>query len=435
MSIAGTAARPEALLSRRRLVIFGRGLLWAVILTAGTKPSEVLGPGEQAIGVSASGDVEIRALILMACMAASAIAILTDKVRRSGFLFVPFLCWAFTVAVIQQSEFASAKQLGSYASWILFYVAATALLDEPGDYKKLAIALVASVVISALGGELQHLLGYGPQLGSRWPEGLNLEFMRTHTGGGGILLDAFTPYCAAVLLLSLPGSWKRQALAWLLVLWGTANILRGGLLALAVALVWLICRASRVSRRQMLVSLSVAALAGGLLFGGTIADKISDPDEGVNTSGRLDVWPMLTDWIMEEPLIGHGPDADMSMLAASAGGRDIVASHNELLSTGVNFGLIGVALLWTPLLLLLFYSVSQSLRASPERQATLAGATAFLIMVTILSLTDNTLRTPGVMILALSPVAVTTGLRKRTFTSAVLPKMYFTPQRTRREAF
>ena len=418
----------------RLLIFVARLTLWLVIVTASLKAAEIFGPGEQFWGTPPASDVAVRALILLACMFATGVAIITDRVTLASLSFVPFLLWAFAVAVVRQSDLASAKQLGSYASWIFFYIAAVALLDRPGDYRKLVSALIVAVVLSTLGGALQHYLGYGPALGSRWPEAEDAEFMRTHTGSGGILLDAFTPYCAAMLLLSLPGSLKRQALAWLLVLWGTANILRGGLLAFAIALGWYLVQASRTSRRQILASLSVAFVIGVLLFGGTIASKIGETDEGVNTSGRLDAWPILTQWITEEPFLGHGPDADMELLAESAAGRDLRASHNELLSTGVNFGVIGILLLWTPLIALLVRAIGQSLRASQSVQASVSAATGVLIMITVLSLTDNTLRTPGVMILALAPAAITGAGRKESAAPHWLRQLLSAAPRAEREA-
>jgi hypothetical protein len=50
--------------------------------------------------------------------------------------------------------------------------------------------------------------------------------------------------------------------------------------------------------------------------------------------------------------------------------------------------------------------MAQSVNANSEVREQLGGSTAILLMVAILSLTDNTLRTPGVMIIALGPVAV-----------------------------
>ena len=381
-------------------------MLWFVVLTASVKLAEIFGPGEQFMEPTPTIDLLFRAMILVLCLLAAAIAVVTGKLRSASLSFLPFLFWAFAVTVIRQSDLTAVKQLGSYASWILFYIGATSLLEEEGDFRRLAVVLVASVVLSALGGEVQHYLGYGPAIGTRWPDDLAMEYMRTHTGSGGILIDAFAPYCAAILLLSTPGSLKRQALAWVLMLWGTANILRGGLLAFCVALGWYTVMAPRADRRRILVSLSVAAVLGGVLFGGTIAGKISDSDEGINTSGRLDVWPMLSGWIAEDPFIGHGPDADLTLLAASAAGRDLRAAHNELLSTGVNYGLFGILLVWVPLLSLLARGIRQSLYMARSSRQACCGATAVLIMITVLSLTDNTLRTPGVMILALAPAAV-----------------------------
>ena len=87
-------------------------------------------------------------------------------------------------------------------------------------------------------------------------------------------------------------------------------------------------------------------------------------------------------------------------------GADLRAAHNELLSTAVNFGVVGTILLWCPLLLLLFVTLRLAYHHRRENPEPLWGAGAVLLMLVILSFTDNTLRTPGIMILALSPVPV-----------------------------
>ena len=409
-----------------RLTRVGRLVLWAVVLTASIKPAEIFGPGEQSWVETPTSDLLFRCAILIGCAFASAVAVITGKVKSSSLIFVPFLFWTFYVAVARQSDLASAKQIGSYASWILFYVAACALLSKEHDYRLLSLLVIISVMVSAIGGELQHLIGFGPALGSMWPQDGGQEFKRTHTGGGGILLDTFTPYCAAFLLLSTAGlSWKRHGIAWMLVIWGTANILRGGLVAFGIALGWLVWRSARPTRRYMVSFMLAALLLGAALFGGTLAEKISGDDGEINTSGRLDEWPELLQWIQEEPLIGHGPDADMELLAKSPTGRDLRASHNELLSTGINYGLIGVLLLWMPLIILLGRSIRLSTRSKEGRREQLYGASAVLMMATLLGFTDNTLRLPGFMILSLAPVAVLNAGKEVFLVSSIPKRMVF----------
>jgi hypothetical protein len=393
------------------VVRLGRLALWLIVATASAKPIEIFGPGEQYYAPPPAADFVFRCLVLVGCLFAAGVALLSGRVRRESILFLGFLAWAILVGVALQSDFSSLKQLGSYASWILFYIAASALLDQPGDFRTLAFVTVLSVFVSAAGGEMQHLLGYGPALGTKWPDLDSLEFMRTHTGSGGILLDTFTPDCAALLLLSLPeASLSTQCGAWVLVLWGTANILRGGLLAFACGLCWFLWAASAKTRRRILPVMVGSIVVGTLLFSATVMAKMNGSQtDGVNTSGRLDEWPQLIEWIQEEPILGHGPDADMQLLDESTAGRDLRASHNELLSTGVNYGVIGIFLLWAPLSWLLIRAMMQAGDADGETKEQFAAASSILLMIVILSFTDNTLRSPGIMIVALGPIAVSRG--------------------------
>jgi O-antigen ligase len=173
----------------------------------------------------------------------------------------------------------------------------------------------------------------------------------------------------------------------------------------SAAIIWLMIIAPKAVRRNLFIGAAGAALLVALVFGGKIVQKSVTDDDEINTSGRIETWPLLIGWIQQKPLWGHGPNADMDLLANS-GGSDLRASHNELLSTTVNYGVIGAALLWLPLLLLLIVSLRLSYKYRNSRPEPLLAASGMLLMLIILSFTDNTLRLPGIMILALAPPAV-----------------------------
>lgn len=391
-----------------------RTLLWGVIATASIKPSEVLGAGEQVMSDynATNGPIDLlfRCAILAICLSTAFLAMVTGRIRRFTLLFIPFAVWTILVALGQQADFFSVKQLASYATWILFFISATALLDEPGDFEMLRNILALSVVTSAIGGTIQALLGYAPMVGFTWE---NLGYTRVHTGGGGILLDAFTPYCAAMLFLVASASRPRlQLVGVLFAVWASANILRGGLLGFSIAMLWILIVTPRSFRMRLLKGAGVAFLLVCIGFGGKIVqksitadDETNTSDERFNTSGRFEHWPQLIEWIEQEPIWGHGPNADM-LLLQNSDGSDLRAAHNELLSTAVNFGIVGTLLLWLPLLGLLLASLYLTYRHRRELPQPLLAAGGVLLMVAVLSLTDNTLRVPGVMILALAPVTV-----------------------------
>lgn len=381
-----------------------RFILWAIIVTAGVKPSEVLGMGEQVVTDASSPiDLAFRCAVLAGCIFATFIAVVAGRIRMVTLCFVPFLMWGVLVSVGQQSSFSSCKQLGSYASWILLLIAGCALFDRPEDFSKLRIVGVLSVVSSALGGVIEALLGHAPMIGLPWE---NMGFTRIHTGGGGIMLDACTPYIAALLLLA--SSAKRPLLlvsGILLALWGSGNILRGGMIGFSLAMVWLMIVAPSETRRRLMIGAAGIAILVALVFGGRFVQKSVTDDDEVNTSGRIENWPQLIAWIHQSPIWGHGPNADMELLANSEG-SDLRVAHNELLSTTVNYGIVGTALLWGPLLLLLFISLRLTFKYRLARPEPLLAASGVLLMLVSLSFTDNTLRTPGIMILAMAPLTV-----------------------------
>lgn len=409
--VQGPQSLPRRLVERDALMLQGAGwlriarvILWAIIVTASVKPNEILGMGEQVVTEASSPlDLAFRCAVLAGCVFTTFIALVAGKIRLVTLCFVPFLIWGFLVAIGQQSSFSSSKQLGSYATWILFFISACALFDKPEDFSNLRIVALLSAAMSAIGGMMEFALGHAPMIGMAWE---NMGFTRIHTGGGGILLDACTPYLAAMLLLV--SSSKRPLFlvgGILLALWGSGNILRGGMVGFSAAMIWLMIVAPRAVRRTLMMGAVGAALLVALVFGGKIVQKSVTDDDEINTSGRIENWPLLIGWIEQEPIWGHGPNADMDLLANS-GGSDLRASHNELLSTAVNYGMVGAALLWLPLILLLVLSLRLTYKYRKLQPEPLLGASGMLLMLVILSFTDNTLRLPGIMILALAPPAV-----------------------------
>lgn len=410
--LISTAQQPAHLQGEREAIMLGgsgwltaaRTVLWMVIATASIRPNEILGFGEQNVAdVSSPIDLAFRCAVFGGCVFATFIALMARRVRLATLWFVPFCIWGVLVAIGQQSSFSSSKQLGSYATWILFFIAATALFDQPDDYSNLRFVTTLSVVTAAIGGIVQHVLGHAPMIGMSWE---NIGFTRIHTGGGGILLDAGAPFVAALLLLA--SSSRRPVFlvgGILMALWGSGNILRGGMIGVSIALVWLMTATPRVVRRRLFAGAFGVAVLVSLVFGSKFMQKSVSEDDELNTSGRIEHWPELIGWIQAEPIWGHGPNADMELLAHSEG-SDLRASHNELLSTAVNYGIVGTVLLWCPLLLLLVCILWLAYHYRDVAPEPLWGAGAVLILLVTLSFTDNTLRTPGIMILALSPVPV-----------------------------
>lgn len=381
-----------------------RAVLWTVIATASIKPIELLGLGERIkVEVSSPLDLAFRCAVFAGCVYATFIALMARRIRLVTLWFMPFLVWGVLVAVWQESSVSSSKQLGSYATWILFLVAATALFDRPDDDARLRIATTLSVVTTAIGGIIQFVLGNAPMIGRTW---VNLGSPRLHTGAGGILLDACTPYVAALLLLSASARRRLFLVGGILIaLWGSGNILRGGMTGFSIALIWLLTATPKTVRRRIFMGMCGVAVLVSLVFGARFVQKSISPDDELNTSGRIENWPMLLGWISEEPVLGHGPNADMELLARSSG-SDLRVSHNELLSTTVNYGIVGTILLWCPMLLLLVCVLRLAYHHRQESAEPIWGAGAVLIMLVVLSFTDNTLRTPGFMILTLCPVPV-----------------------------
>ena len=90
----------------------------------------------------------------------------------------------------------------------------------------------------------------------------------------------------------------------LIALWGSGNILRGGMIGFLIGILWLMTVVSKPVRRRLLIAVGGAVILVSLTFGGKLMQKSVSDDDELNTSGRIEHWPQLIGWIREEPYLG-----------------------------------------------------------------------------------------------------------------------------------
>jgi O-antigen ligase/tetratricopeptide (TPR) repeat protein len=104
------------------------------------------------------------------------------------------------------------------------------------------------------------------------------------------------------------------------------------------------------TRRQLLLWAGIGSLVllGGLTLLPALSRQIQKGAHGT-LSDRLDIWQYAIQKISEAPIVGHGPGSPLFLYAqrSDALGKDeVFHSHNLLLETGLNGGLVGLLLIF-----------------------------------------------------------------------------------------
>jgi O-antigen ligase len=237
--------------------------------------------------------------------------------------------------------------------------------------------------------------------------------------GGGFALLALTPASTFVIgrfrgMLENPNTLGLlTALLLPLVLYRALTMrTRWAIIICAMMIVSLILTASRASllaacvtstlmlaraRSRWLVLPIGAAIAISLGFAGLIPlpfnlDEYVRVKHLATGSGRLEVWPILLDYIRERPFFGYGFGTEDRLLAVVNRSTYFAEfrggyAHNSYIGLTLQLGLVGSATFFLPLALLLWNGLSDMLRARElERHHAF---TMTLLAALILSLTES----------------------------------------------
>ena len=198
-----------------------------------------------------------------------------------------------------------------------------------------------------------------------------------HTLAAGVpvknYIDQSQEFALCAFALAVPAlvairreNWKLAACCLALMLAFTANMLfvasaRTALIYMPVLLVLFAAR--HLSRRPMLALLAGAVVAGALIWTTSpylrqrIADigteyQAQDISGIASTAQRLTYWRKSMKFIAEAPLLGHGTGSIKAQFERDAAGQtglnaEVVNNpHNQTLAVAVQWGLVGVFLLY-----------------------------------------------------------------------------------------
>ncbi|MCX2952723.1 O-antigen ligase family protein [Lentzea sp. NEAU-D7] len=267
--------------------------------------------------------------------------------------------------------------------WVPFLVITVVLADVAArevPVRALLGATVAGAVVAAAGGLLSVA---GGSLRATGP----LEDPNDL---------AFFLVAALPLLVALPARGRSRIVLLLLgavlVAGAAATFSRGGGIALACALVWLIARRA-LPVRAVVVTAAVAG-AAALLFASTAQAELSRALQekshiaGTNADTRMLRWQAAARMLADNPVLGVGPGGFRQEYAAAGHNAEIdeqtPVAHNLFLEVAAELGVAGFALL-IAFIAVGFVASERALRRVADRREAVA-VQAALIAVLVASI-------------------------------------------------
>lgn len=270
--------------------------------------------------------------------------------------------------------------------WVPFLVITVVLADVAArevPVRALLAAAVAGAVVAAAGGLLSLATG---------------ELRAT-----GPVEDpndlAFFLVAALPLLVALPAGGRFRLVPLLLgavlVAGAAATFSRGGGLALACALVWLVARKA-IPVRAVLVTAAVTGLAALVLAQTAQAGLDRALQEkshiaGTNADTRMLRWQAAARMLADDPLLGVGPGGFRQEYVAASRNAEIdeqsPVAHNMFIEVAAELGVPGFAAL-TGLVALGFTASERAVRAN-RREAVAVQASLIAVLVASVFLSEQ----------------------------------------------
>jgi exopolysaccharide production protein ExoQ len=253
----------------------------------------------------------------------------------------------------------------------------------------------------------------GTRIPAAGPQLARFSWFYLHPIAVGTFVGSAAVFVAASILYSgeRRPRWALGLPGWLflaplvLVLFQTRA--RGPIIAFLFAGLLLLARKYLVGRRAHLTSDRL--LLGLLGFGAVMATYVvtgrgyyrvrnfflrgQTPEYVANFSGRDDLWDTSLAVFVERPLFGHGYVAVREALLSQSTWLTGHA-HNGFLESLLGVGLVGAALLWIPVLVLLCSSFLRMIRTEPSAAAEVAYITGAIIFLVLCSLLETSFAGP-----------------------------------------
>jgi O-antigen ligase len=310
--------------------------------------------------------------------------------------FAPFLAWLSVSVFVNGWSLAVSRSIASLLLPIVYLGACAQVLTGRRDMMQIRIACLISIVLSVCIGFTRRLLG----------ETLftvdSTTFWRSHFGQNNELtlysLLAVALSISIALAIVSSSWWKNCVVVSLLGM----SFVMGVRIAIAATLICALATAVTMGVRSIArvgVLLVIGAGIGWMLSGQSLLDKSFHGKEAtvstLETSGRSTAWPLYWRFAMEEPVIGHGPSADIAF-ARREGLTAFPVSHNEYLGLIIYTGIPGM-LLYVGAFVALARRVGGSTRGRRTDKLLAAAAFGALVFLAVTAITDNPIRNQNTM--------------------------------------
>lgn len=268
--------------------------------------------------------------------------------------------------------------------WIPFLATAAILVDVVSREIRVQMILAASVAGAVLagGGALISVIVSGERRATGPLEDPNdLAYV----------LVAALPLVVALHRNGRRWSVARALLVGVLALGAAATFSRGGAMAAAVAVIWLLARRV-LPLRTLLVAAAGVLVAAVTVAAFAVSTLIAALGEkqyiaGSNIDSRLIRWQAAARMLAENPILGVGPGGFREEYASSSGLAEIAeltpVTHNMYLEVGAELGAVGL-LLFVAVIFTALVSSELALRAGADRR-TVVAVQASLIAIIVAS--------------------------------------------------
>ena len=383
------------LLSERR---WSRVLIYVLLITSFIKVTAIT--ADNPYGYTDPNEIGAVAIWKLSVLVVVCLAAFLARPARPFWsaitLFAPFLAWLSISLVVNGWSLAVSRSIASLVLPLVYLGTCAQVLTSGRDIMHIRSACLASIVLSVCTGFTRRLLGETIVTGD--PP----TFWGSHFGQ----YNELTLYALLAVALTISIVYATVSSSWwnycvVICLLGM-SFMMGVRIAIAATLICALTTAVSLGARSVArigLLLLIGASIGWMLSGQYLLDK-SFHGKGatvstIETSGRSAAWPRYWHFAMEEPLIGHGPNADVAF-ARREGLTTIGVSHNDYLGLIIYAGAPGM-LLYVGAFVALGRRLGKSPRGRRTDQLFSAAGIGVVAFLAVAAITDNPIRNQDTM--------------------------------------
>lgn len=321
-----------------------------------------------------------------------------DSSKKIFILILIYICWGVLVSVFSAEKLVSFRRLSKIITEILLAMAVINLSREDLKFsKRLINTLLFFASLQSVYGILQYFTGVDFTHNTSQIPFTRIRGTLGYFNSLGGVLGMILPlsFSCAIFAKNKKHRILYSTGAVLILMALMMTMTRGAWIGAFCGVFFVLFQ--RYKWKTTLILLILPAFILMKPVKNRIMDILTKPE-----SGRLFMWQKSFEMIKEKPIVGFGFDGFKKTFYEKYSGNDTLSKlsgekghfhpHNVLLTTMVESGLPGVAIMLVILFLILKYSISKSLCAGFETTAVKIGITGGLIDFILHGMVDNVLR-------------------------------------------